>query len=101
MHRYTFPFTELIIAVPGAVIQIQAEGTVCNTLGEFCIAPGGSNSQCYRLRSDKSILEGMNYTYTECSNSLLCLQTTVTSTMNETLYTAFCYGSRCGFDAIH
>ena len=100
MHRYTLPFTELIIAVAGAVIQIQAQGTVCNTLGEFCIAPGGSNSQCYRLLSDMSILQDMNYTYAECSNSLFCLETTVRSAMNETLYTAFCCPSRCGLDVI-
>lgn len=102
---YFSPFTEIIVDIVGAVIEIQAQGK-CDTLnGIFCIAPGGSNAECYDLGNvpDQMRLEELNYIYNCCSNAnedmKLCLRTTVRSAMNNTLYTRVCDRSLCDISA--
>ena len=88
--------TEIIVDKVGAVIEIQAQGK-CQTLsGKLCIAPGGSNAECYNLGNDEMRLRELNYTYYGCRNVELCLRTTVRLAMNGTLYTVVCRRSLCG-----
>lgn len=90
----------MIIDIEGAVIEIQALG-ICQTFnGKFCIAPGGSNAECYNLGDDMMRLNELNYTYTGCNNRSLCLTTTLRLAMNGTLYTALCPRSLCRIEAI-
>lgn len=100
MYVYFSPFTEIIVDIVGAVIKIQAQGK-CDTLnGKLCIAPGGSNAECYELGDtpDRMRLEELNYIYNICSNKV-CLTTTVRLAMNNTLYTGVCGRSRCNIAA--
>lgn len=106
------PSTEIIVEKVGAVFEIQPFGKCnSNTLnGIFCIAPGGSNEECYNFREDEMRLNESNYTYTGCSNASsslnansskpFCLTTTVRQAMNNTLYTGICCRTQCRISAI-
>ena len=91
-------FTEMIVRPIGEVIQIPYQGT-CQTVGRLCIAPEGSNVNCYMVGSqnnDEMRLMEMGYNLTCCNNSQqLCLLTTTTQEMNNTLYTGFCPRGNC------
>ena len=90
-------FTELIVRPVGEVIQIPYQGT-CETVNRICIAPEGSNVNCYMMGipEDRMRLMEMGYNFTCCNNSQQeCLLTTTKQEMNNTLYTGLCCRGDC------
>jgi len=88
-------FAEIIVGEVGAEILIPAQGN-CQTINDICIAPEGSNAECYLLESMMMALQELNYNYTSCSNSsLLCLNTILRLAMNNTLFTVRCSRPLC------
>ena len=93
-------FTEFIVDKVGAGIQIPIQGCTCNTFGRFCIAPNGSNTECYKEAA--ALCNNVLYNCTPCTNRsctdngiLPCLQTNVTEAINNTIYTEFCLLESC------
>ena len=98
---YNSTFTELTVATEGEDIQIQAQGTCTTFNGEICIAPGGSDTECYRFNITGLMrLMEMGYSLNFTCRYSSCFETTVRQEMNNTVYTVFCSRTNCSIGSI-